>query len=76
MLPGMTKVTNIKAGGADTQTNKQTNKQTVSASRLKLLNTLYTSSLKLIGLQGNVTAHAQKRSKLSRRCSCRSLWVL
>jgi hypothetical protein len=41
-----------------------------SASRLKQLNTLYTSCLKLIGSRGHVTVDAQKRPKLNSHRSC------
>jgi hypothetical protein len=50
------------------------NRQMASASRVKLLNTFYINSLKLIGSRGHVTVHAQKRLKLDRHRPCRSLY--
>jgi hypothetical protein len=47
--------------------------QMAAASRSKYLSTLYTNSPKLIGSLGHVTVDAQKRPKLGRRRSCRSL---
>jgi hypothetical protein len=45
-----------------------------SASHLKLLNTLYTSSVKLIGSRGHVTVDAQKRPAIVRVCHfCKTL---
>jgi hypothetical protein len=47
----------------------------VAASRFKQLYSLYTNSLKLIGIRRHVTVHAQKRPKLGRHRSCPSIYI-
>jgi hypothetical protein len=69
-----TKVTNTNEGGW--RRERDIYIQMLSASRLKLLNTLYTNSLKLIDSRGHVTADAQKRPKLSHSRSCPALYDL